>query len=340
MSMRWYVVRRLAWALFATYLALSITFGLLAASPNAGEMQAAFEAAAQGQNASEAQEIYRERKGLNRPLHVRYVDYVVNMFTFNWGWSDTRSQRVTTAISNAWPYSAQYFIPATLLAIVMGFGIGLYSAMHQYTRTDYAATFFAFFGVSIPNFWFAIMLILLIPVWLGDLVQGVEVLGFDLSVLIPPTYYQTDVPLFSLANLRQLILPILVVSTFSVASQMRYSRAQALEYVNAEFVKVAKAKGAGEWHLLIWHILRVALVPLATILISDVIALLWGGALLTEFVFQIPGIGLLGYKAIVNNDTPLIMATTLIPVFLAIVGNLLQDLAYVWLDPRIGYGDR
>ncbi|MFB6135555.1 MAG: ABC transporter permease [Halobacteriaceae archaeon] len=336
MAMRWYVARRVLWAVFATYLALSITFGLLTISPNTGQMQAAFQAAATGGNVTEAQQAYRQRRGLDRPLWQRYVDYVVNMFTFNWGWSFSQNRPVIDAIGSAWPYSAQYMIPATVISVLVAYSIGLYSAMHQYTLTDYVGTFIAFFGISIPNFWFAVMLILFGGVWLQEL----SLFGADLSWLAFPTYYKTQVEMFSLNNLHQIVLPIVVVSTATVAGQMRYARAQALEYVNAEFVKVAKAKGGSDWHILVWHVLRVAIVPLATILVSEFIALLFAGAFVTEFVFQIPGIGLMAFKAIRDNDTPLIMATTLIPVFLAIIGNLLQDLAYVWLDPRIEYGDR
>ncbi|MDY6818665.1 MAG: ABC transporter permease [Halobacteriales archaeon] len=336
MSMRWYVVRRLMWTVFATWLALTITFGLLTASPNTGEMQAAFQAAAQGQDAEAAKKAYRKARGLDEPVWQRYVDYIVNMATLNWGWSTTRSQPVIDAITDAWPYSAQYIIPSTAIAILAGYGIGLYSAMNQYTVTDYIGTFIAFFGISIPNFWFAIMLILIGGVWLQDQ----TLFGISLATIAPPTYYRTDVPLLSIRNLHQIILPVIVVSTASVAGQMRYSRAQALEYVNAEFVKTARAKGASDWRVLTRHILRVALVPLATILVADVLAIMFAGAVIAEVIFQIPGIGLLGYKAIIQQDTPLVLATTLIPVFIAIFGNLLQDLAYVWLDPRIDYGDR
>ncbi|MFB6187405.1 MAG: ABC transporter permease [Halobacteriaceae archaeon] len=336
MSMRWYVIRRLIWAVVATYLALSLTFGLLTLSPNRGELQAAMRAAQTGQSPQKAMKKYRKRKNLDEPFIERYINYVVNMFTLNWGWSTLRQQPVTTAISNAWPMSAQFMIPATLLSIIFGYGIGLYSAMHQYETSDYIGTFIAFFGISIPNFWFAIVLILITGVWFRD----ATLFGISLKPFALPIYYQSTVPMFSLENVRQLILPTIVVSTAGVAGQMRYSRAQALEYANAEFVKVAKAKGAGERRLLLRHILRVALVPLATILVADFLALLWTGSVIVETIFQIPGIGLLAFKAITNNDTALIMATTLIPVFLAIFGNLLQDLAYVVLDPRIDYGDR
>lgn len=334
--MRWYVLRRLAWVLVATWFALTFVFVIVTISPNTGQMQAAFQAGQSGGNVEEAREAYRARHNLDEPVWDRYVDYMTNMATLNWGWSTSRSQPVTAAIGTAWPYSAQIMIPAIILSVIIGFGLGLYSALHQYTTTDYAATFFAFFGISIPNFWFAIMLILIVSVWMSDLV----VFGMPLEPYIPGVYYDTSVGLFTVANLKQLIMPIAVTSTAAIAGQMRYSRAEALEYVQSQFVKAARAKGAGEWRILTRHILRVALIPLSTILIGDALALLWSGAFLVEYVFQIPGIGLLGYKAIINQDLALVMGVTLIPVFIALIGNLLQDLAYVWLDPRIEYGDR
>jgi peptide/nickel transport system permease protein len=231
---------------------------------------------------------------------------------------------VTTAVAEAWLYSAQYFVPAVVISALLGYGIGLYSALNRYTPTDYLGSFVAYFGISIPNFWFAIVLILV----------------FGVALRWLPTFYDTSVPILSVQNAKQLVLPVVVLSTASVAGQMRYSRAQAIEYARSAFVKTARAKGASEWRVLTRHILRVALVPLSTILIADVLVVLFAGSFIIEAIFQIPGLGRLALEAIEQKDTPLVLATTLIPVFIAIVGNLLQDLAYVALDPRIDYGDR
>lgn len=341
MSMKWYVVRRILFAVFATYIALSLTFGLLTFSPNPAMMQEMMSCGMQsGGQTGECEENVREQYGLNAPLHERYQTYVVNMFTLQWGWSDLRAQPVTTALAEAWPQSAQFMIPSVLISMVLGYGIGLYSSVNQYTKTDYMGAFIAFFGISIPNFWFAVILILIFGVW----VRSATLFGVSLQPLAMPVYYESEIldnaGMFSIANARQLLLPTIVVSTGAVAGQMRYSRAQALEHVNAEFVKVAKAKGAGEWRLVLKHIFRVALVPLSTYLVGQFLGLLWTGSIIIETIFQIPGIGLLTIQAIENGDTSLVMATTLIPVFLAIFGNLLQDLAYVVFDPRIDYGDR
>jgi peptide/nickel transport system permease protein len=345
MSMRWYVARRLLWVVFATWFALSITFGMLALSPNNGELRAAQQAAMTGGNASEAIEDYRKNKGLDDPLHVRYKDFMVGYLTGNWGYSQRLEMPVLQAFAEKYPYSVQYMIPSILLTVIVGYGLGLYSAMNQYTRSDYIATFTAYFGLSIPNFWFAIMGILVMAVWFQDAV----VFGIPLQNISVPTFYHTGTPILNdfmgipypnPANLQQLFLPILVISTAGFANNMRYSRAQALEYANSEFVKTARAKGASGWRVLTRHVLRVAIVPLMTILVGDFLAIFLGSSLIIETVFQIPGLGLLTYKSVLNNDTPVVLASTLISVFVAIGGNLIQDLMYVALDPRIDYGDR
>lgn len=324
MSMRWYVLRRLLWAVFATYLILSVTWGLLVLTPDPAAEQLKFEAASAGGSAEAAEEAFRARQGLDRPLWEQYTNYMVNMVTLNWGWSESRSQTVMAALADALPYTAVYSVPTTVLSVVLGLSIGLYSATHQYTKTDYAATFFAFFGYAIPNFWFGIILLLVFGVQLGWF----------------PVLFDPDVPFLSLAMARQLVLPVVVLVTGTIAGLMRYSRAEALEYVQAEFVKTATAKGAGELRILTRHVLRPAGVPLMTILIGDLLGIFLAASYLVEVVFGIPGLGQLSYRAIIAQDTAVVLGTTLIFTFIAVIGNLLQDIAYTVLDPRIDYGDR
>ena len=327
MGMRWYVVRRLAWAVVVAFIILTITFVLLEITPDAQAAQVQFQAASSGGDADQALEAYERRRGLQGPLWERYLDYVTNYVTGDWGWSDTRSQPALDAILQAIPYSMMYSIPSIILSTVVGMGIGLYSALNQYTKTDYAATMFAFFGLSIPNFWFGIILLLVFGVYLGWV-----------PVLFNPDLAMNET--FSLANAKQLVLPVVVLSTAAIAGNMRYARAEALEYVRAEFVKTAKAKGASGWRTLSRHILRPTLVPLSTLLVGDLLGLILSASYLVEVVFGIPGLGRLSLDAILNQDTALVLGTTLIPVFIAIIGNLLQDIAYTVLDPRIDYGDR
>jgi peptide/nickel transport system permease protein len=322
--MRWYVVRRLLWAGFATFVILSATWALLTALPNQTVAQLQFQAAQSGGSAEAAAEAFRESRGLDRPLYLQYADYMSNMLTLNWGWSESRSQTVMSAILEAIRFTAIYSVPTTVLSILIGLAIGLYSATHQYTTTDYAATTFAFFGVAIPNFWFAIILLLIFGVQLGWV----------------PVVFDSSVPVFSLAMARQLVLPVIVLVTSTIAGIMRYSRAEALEYVEAAFVKTARAKGAGELRVLSRHILRPAAVPLVTILLGDILTIFLASSYLVEVVFGIPGLGQLSWEAILAQDTALVLGTTLMFTFIAVVGNLLQDVAYTVLDPRIDYGDR
>jgi peptide/nickel transport system permease protein len=322
--MRWYVVRRIAWAVVATFLILSITWGLLAITPNPAAEQMQFQAAASGGSAEAAEEAFEARRGLDRSPWVRYREYMTNMVTLNWGWSQSRSQTVTDAITSALPYTAIYSVPTTILSILVGLSIGLYSATHQYTRTDYAATFFAFFGYAIPNFWFGIILLLVFGVQLGWF----------------PVVFDSNLPFFSLGMARQLVLPVVVLVTGTIAGIMRYSRAEALEYVEAEFVKTAKSKGADGYRILTRHILRPAAVPLMTILVGDILGIFLAASYLVEVVFGIPGLGQLSYNAIIAQDTSLVLGTTLIFTFISVIGNLIQDVAYTVLDPRIDYGDR
>jgi peptide/nickel transport system permease protein len=322
--MRWYVVRRLLWAGFATFVILSATWALLTALPNQTVAQLQFQAAQSGGSAEAAAEAFRESRGLDRPLYVQYADYMSNMLTLNWGWSESRSQTVMAAILEAIRYTAIYSVPTTILSILIGLAIGLYSATHQYTATDYAATTFAFFGVAIPNFWFAIILLLVFGVQLGWV----------------PVVFDSSAPVFSLAMAEQLVLPVVVLVTSTIAGIMRYSRAEALEYVEAAFVKTARAKGAGELRVLSRHVLRPAAVPLVTILLGDILTIFLASSYLVEVVFGIPGLGQLSWEAILAQDTALVLGTTLVFTFIAVVGNLLQDVAYTVLDPRIDYGDR
>lgn len=332
--MKWYIFKRLVWAGVATMLVLTITFVLMYLTPNTRLMELQFQAAQGGGDPEQVRAAAESIRGLDRPFHVQYLDFIQNMLSLNWGWSTTRSEPVVDALVTAIPYSMMYGVPAVLLSTVLGIAIGLYSATNQYTRGDYIGTFIAFFGISIPNFWFAIILLVIFGGWLGWVdflfnTQAPKINGeWALSAIV------------SWPNIKQLILPMFVLMTGSIASIMRYSRAEALEYVEADFVKTAKSKGVSERSILTKHIFRPASIPIATILVGDILGIVFVGSYLIEVVFGIPGLGLLSYNAIVNQDTALVFGTVFIPVFIAIVGNLAQDIAYVILDPRIEYGDR
>ena len=324
MGLARYAALRVVWAAVVSLIIVTVTFVLLAAAPNPAIQEAATQAALEGGDPQQAVERERQLRGLDEPLHVRYLDFLSNIYTLNWGWSEHRSQPVTEALAEGIYYTAQYSIPWTVLTILIGPLVGVYSAANMYSWRDHAATAFAFFGYAIPNFFFAIILLLLFGVWLDWI----------------PIVYDTDVAVFSLDNAVQLALPVFVLVTGSIGAVMRVSRNESAEFRNAAFMKTAKAKGVSPFRAYAYHVMRPTLVPLSTTLVSQLLAIFLGSSLLVEVVFGIPGLGRLTFDALIAQDTNLVLGATLAFTFVAVVGNLLEDLAFTVLDPRISYDDR
>ncbi|KOX96426.1 MULTISPECIES: ABC transporter permease [Halorubrum] len=319
-----YVTARVLWAGVVSLIITTITFLLLSAAPNPDVQRAATQAALQGGDPAEAVERARELRGLDEPLYVRYFDFIQGVYTLDWGWSSSRSQPVIEAVGNALYYTAQYSIPWTILTVILGPLVGVYSAANMYSWRDHAATGFAFFGYAIPNFFFGIILLLVFGVWL-------EVI---------PIVYNTDVSVFSVENAVQLAIPVFVLVTGSIGAVMRVSRNESAEFQNADFMKTAKAKGMSPLRAYAYHVMRPTLVPLSTTLVGQLLALFLGSSLLVEVVFGIPGLGRLTFEALLSQDTNLVLGTTLFFTFVAVVGNLIEDLVFTVLDPRISYDDR
>jgi peptide/nickel transport system permease protein len=324
MGLTRYVAARVVWAAVVSLVIVTITFLLMSAAPNPDVQEAATQAALQGGDPQEAVERERELRGLDEPLHVRYLDFVTSIYTLEWGWSEHRSQPVVEALSEAIYYTAQYSIPWTILTVLIGPLVGVYSAANMYSWRDHAATAVAFFGYAIPNFFFGIVLLLLFGVWLEWI----------------PVVYQPDVPLFSLENARQLAVPVFVLVTGSIGAVMRVSRNESAEFQNADFMKTAKAKGVSPLRAYAYHVMRPTLVPLSTTLVGQLLAVFLGSSLLVEVVFGIPGLGRLTFDALVAQDTSLVLGSTLVFTFVAVLGNLLEDVVFTVLDPRINYEDR
>ncbi|WP_181692820.1 ABC transporter permease [Natronomonas sp. LN261] len=324
MGLARYVVLRVVWAAVVSLVIVTATFVLMAAAPNPAIQEAATQAALEGGDPQQAVERERELRGLDEPLHVRYLDFLTSIYTLEWGWSDHRSQPVTEALVEGLYYTAQYSIPWTVLTVLIGPLVGVYSAANMYSWRDHAATAFAFFGYAIPNFFFGIVLLLLFGVWLDWI----------------PVVYRTDVAVFSLENARQLALPVFVLVTGSIGAVMRVSRNESAEFRDATFMKTAKAKGVSPFRAYAYHVMRPTLVPLSTTLVSQLLAIFLGSSLLVEVVFGIPGLGRLTFEALVAQDTNLVLGATFVFTFVAVIGNLLEDIAFSVLDPRISYDDR
>ena len=319
-----YVTARVLWAGVVSLVITTITFLLLSAAPNPDVQQATTQAALQGGDPAAAAERARELRGLDEPLYVRYFDFIQGVYTLDWGWSSSRSQPVLEAVVGALYYTAQYSIPWTILTVILGPLVGVYSAANMYSWRDHAATGFAFFGYAIPNFFFGIILLLIFGVWLEWI----------------PITYNTGVPVFSVENAIQLAVPVFVLVTGSIGAVMRVSRNESAEFQNADFMKTAKAKGVSPLRAYAYHVMRPTLVPVSTTLVGQLLALFLGSSLLVEVVFGIPGLGRLTFEALLSQDTNLVLGTTLFFTFVAVVGNLIEDLVFTVLDPRISYDDR
>jgi peptide/nickel transport system permease protein len=320
--LRDYIVKRLIYSIIIAWGILTITFILVRVGPSSPADKYLANIAARGGDPAQVTAAIEARYGLDKPIYAQYFNYMGNLFRGNWGWSFGTSMPVIELIKTHWIYSFQLILLSSLFAAFLGMLIGIYSAVKQYTKTDYAFTFLSFIGISIPNFWLGIMLILVFSVKFG----------------LFKTYYDTTLPLFSLDNLKALVLPVITLGTGMLAGYVRYTRSAMLDNLKKAFVTTARAKGLPERTVIGKHVFRNALLPLVTIIMFDLGSIVFGGAYLTEIIFGIPGLGQISFNAIFANDYPVVVAVTLIGTFMVLLVNLATDISYTYLDPRIRYG--
>jgi peptide/nickel transport system permease protein len=271
-----------------------------------------------------------ERKHLNDPIPVQYVYWLKDMLTNQFGTTTIGDRPILPDITRVMGHTLQLVIAAELLAILFAVGIGVYSALRQYSVFDYSATTFSFVGLATPVFWLALMLQVLfvyIYQWTGVRIFYVA----NLSGVDPGSGLH-----FVLDRAQHLALPVLVLMVASIASYSRYMRASMLEVVNSDYVRTARAKGLSERNVTMRHAFRNALIPLVTIVALNFGGLL-GGAVVTETVFGLDGMGLYFINALNNGDPYPVMAWLMITATLVIVFNLVADIAYGYLDPRVRY---
>ncbi|MFC2006103.1 ABC transporter permease [Chloroflexota bacterium] len=319
--LRDYIIKRLFFTVIVAWGILTVTFILVRIGPTSPADKYLANIAAQGQDVSQVVAAVEARYGLDRPLYEQYFNYVGNLVRGDWGWSFSTSMPVMELIKTHWIYSFQLIVLSSIFAALLGILVGIISAVKQYSKTDYIATFFSFIGISIPNFWLGVMLILLFAVQFG----------------LFKTYYDTSLPLISLANLKQLTLPVITLTTGMLAGYVRYTRSAMLDNLRKEFVRTARAKGLPERTVIGKHVLRNAILPLITIIMFDLGSIVFGGAYLTEIIFGIPGLGRVSFNAIFADDYAVVVAVTIISAFLILMINLVTDITYTYLDPRIRY---
>jgi peptide/nickel transport system permease protein len=270
----------------------------------------------------------RHAWGFDRPVYIRFFKWFWSMITGNWGVSIFAGGKpVTELIGTAINYTLRFSIASLVISFVIAVPIGIYSALHQYTFFDYFFTFIAFFGMSMPTFWFGFILMMIFGVRLGWLpIGGVMTPGIETA----PFWVRF------LDQLKYMILPVTVLSLFDMGSWMRYARSSMLEVIKQDYVRTARAKGLPERTVIFKHALRNALIPIITLLGLSLPSVI-SGATITETIFSIPGMGRLTVQAMLSNDYPVAMVCLILESTLLIIGNLIADLLYAVVDPRIRY---
>ncbi len=267
----------------------------------------------------------RKQFGLDDPLVVRYVRWLAAMLHGDWGYSFVSRLPVQQLILQRLPTTLFVLGSAYVLALLIALPVGILSAMKPYSFFDQVATTFAFVGYSLPTFFTGLLFILVFSIYLGWLPfiysSTIEARGFA----------------WVIEHLRQGAMPITVLGLFEAASLTRFVRSAMLEVIHQDYITTARAKGLTEYFTILKHALRNALIPVVTVVALQ-IPTIFTGAVITEQIFRVPGIGALLIAAIESTDTPVVMAVTFVYATLVILFNLLADLIYGLLDPRITYG--
>ncbi len=282
-------------------------FGELASNPNVpASVQAAL----------------RAKFGLDDPVWSRYLHWLAAMAQGDWGFSFVSRMNVDTLIWQRVPVTLALIGAAQVLAIAVAVPVGTLAALKPYSAFDQIANTLAFVGFSLPTFFTGLLLILLFSVELGWL----------------PTVFRADLQTTGLAwwgeMIRQSLMPVMVLGLFQGASLVRYVRSSILDVVRLDYVTTARSKGIGRSRVVLRHIVRNGLIPVVT-LVALQMPVVFGGAIVTEQIFRVPGIGSLLISSILANDTPVVMGVTFVFAILVVLFNLLADLLYGWLDPRI-----
>jgi len=258
--------------------------------------------------------------GLDQPIYVQYFVWLSQLLQGNMGYSIRSYQPVSSMI-------AEHLGPTLLLtgvslvvSLLIAIPAGIYSAVHQYSKGDYAVVTFSFLGSSIPSFFLALLLIYIFTIKLGVLPSsGMTTLGSEGGFM--------DVA-------RHMIMPVLVLAFSLAGSNIRYIRSAVLEILQQDYLRTAKAKGIGRFKVIYKHALRNALVPIVTV-IGMQIPMLFGGAVIIEQVFSWPGLGLMTMSAITARDYPVIMGVCLLSAVVVLLANLVTDIVYAVVDPTI-----
>ena len=321
-----YIVKRLLLAVPLVLGIVTMTFFMAHLAPG-DPMDMYLEPQRQRQMDPEVIELLRQRYGLDQPVHVQYVTWLKNFAQGDFGESFRHRRPVRDMLAEAVPYTLQLTILAILLDALIGITIGIISAVKQYSKLDKTVTIGSLVIYSIPSFWLALMLIMVFSVNLG---------WFPTSQTRSMNYEDLTAIGKLLDRAWHLALPVFVMGIAGAAGTARYMRNKLLEVLNEEYIVAARARGFREKTVIVKHALRNAMIPIVTIYGMSLPFLL-GGATIIETIFAWPGMGRLTVGAVGGRDYPIIMATVTIAAVLTVLGNLLADITYAAVDPRVSY---
>ncbi|KRQ14650.1 ABC transporter permease [Bradyrhizobium sp. DASA03076] len=313
-----YVLRRLLIAIPSLLGISAVLFFVLALAPG----DPFSELATNPNVPPEVQAALRARFGLDDPIYLRYLHWLFAMAHGDWGFSFVSRMDVDRLILQRLPATLYVIGSAQVLALLIAIPVGVYAATKPYSLFDQIANTLAFIGFSLPTFFTGLLFILIFSVTLDWL----------------PFVYTTDIKAtgihYVLEMIRQAIMPVAVLGLFQAASMTRFVRSAMLDVIRLDYVTTARAKGLGQAKVIVKHVMRNAMIPVVTLIALQMPAV-FGGALVTEQIFRIPGIGSLLISSILSNDTPVVMAVTFVFACLVVLFNLIADVLYGWLDPRI-----
>ena len=333
--MKWYIIKRLLMLIPVLLGTSIIAFSLIHLAPGDPARTMA------GEHASQRTiNAIREKYGLDKPLYIQYGIWLNRALHGDMGRSIVSNEYVTKEILDRFPNTFELTFFAMILAIAIGTMAGIISASKQYSALDYTFMGIALFGVSMPVFWLGIMLMMIFGVYLRWLP-----IGGRINILIPfhriTGFYLLDSIITGnfaalISTLRYLILPSTALATIPMATIARVSRSSMLEVLRQDFIRTERAKGLSERVVIYKHAVRNAMIPVITVIGLN-FGLLLAGAILTETVFSWPGIGRYVVSAVRMRDYPAVQGCVLFFAFVFVIVNLVTDIIYVYIDPRIHY---
>jgi peptide/nickel transport system permease protein len=322
-----YIIRRLLWMVPLLFGVSVISFALLKAAPGDPVSAILARAAREGGGmTAEDRAQLREQYGLNDPAYIQYFRWLGEVSQGNLGESTRSNAPVFDVIKQRLPNTIKLSLVSLVLTLAIALPLGILSAVKQYSRLDYGLTLISFAGISVPQFWLALMLLYVFALQLGWLP----------SFGMRSAYVEDDFMSRMIDSIKHYILPVTSITIVGLTGYMRYQRAAMLDVIKQDYVRTARAKGLSERKVILKHAWRNALIPIITLL-GYVFVILVEGSIVVESIFSWPGMGLLAVDSLQQRDYPVVMAIVLLSAVLILLGTLLSDILYALVDPRVRY---